>query len=97
MCLSVSLNRLLEQHWLSSSTQNPTALEYLRKLEASKSLNLEKEDVAETDFNAPLIVQHINDNSCVEGETAHFECKVEPKDDPALEIGIYYFLLASPV
>ena len=76
---------MLEQHWLSSSTQNPTVLESIRSLEASKHLQIEEDD-DETLFSAPIFLEHVNNASCIGGETAHFECKVEPKNDPSLEI-----------
>ena len=75
----------LEQHWLSSSTQNPSALESIQSLEASKCLPID-EDMSDTDFGPPIFVEHINDVSCIASETATFQCKVEPKNDPSLQI-----------
>ena len=80
----------LEQPWLSSSAQNPSALESIQNLEASKHL-LPKEEDDETDFSVPIFVEHINNVSCIGGETAHFQCKVEPKNDPSLEISKSHF------
>lgn len=84
--LSVLIIRvLIEQHWLSSATQNPSALESIQNLEASKFLQLEDDD-DEGVFAAPTFVEHMNNISCKGGETARFECKVEPKNDPSLQI-----------
>ena len=86
MCVSFAhLCILLEQHWLSSTTQNPSALESIQNLEASKRLQL-KEDDDQGIFAPPIFVEHVNNVSCNGGATAHFECKVEPKNDPSLEI-----------
>ena len=76
---------LIEQEWDSSTSLNPTALENIQKLEASKCLPL-REDEEPGQFNAPVFVQLMNDVSCQGGATAHFECKVEPKNDPSLDI-----------
>ena len=70
---------LIEQEWDSSTSLNPTALENIQKLEASKCLPL-REDEEPGQFNAPIFVQLMNDVSCQGGATAHFECKVEPKN-----------------
>ena len=76
---------LIEQPWLTSSAQNPAAFESIQNLEASKLLQM-KEDDDQPMFAAPIFVEHMNNVSCNGGETAHFQCKVEPKDDPSLEI-----------
>lgn len=76
---------MIEQEWDSSTSLNPTALENIQKLEASKCLPL-REDEEPGQFNAPIFVQLMNDVSCQGGATAHFECKVEPKNDPSLDI-----------
>ena len=80
---------LIEQHWLSSSAQNPAALESIQNLEASKLLQM-KEDDDQPMFAAPIFVEHMNNVSCNGGETAHFQCKVEPKNDPSLDISKLY-------
>ena len=82
VCLFICL---LEQHWLSSSTQYPSAMERIQNLEASKCLPT-NEEVTDTNFDPPIFVEHINNVSCAGGETANFQCKVEPKNDPSLEI-----------
>ena len=82
-CLSSCI--LAEQHWLSSSSQNPSALESIQNLEASKSLPPKTEE-EEAILTPPIFVEHVNNVSCSTGETAHFECKVEPKNDPSLDI-----------
>ena len=74
-----------EQHWLSNSSQNPSALESIQNLEASKSLPPKTEE-EEAILAPPIFVEHVNNVSCKTGETAHFECKVEPKNDPLLDI-----------
>ena len=76
---------MVEQHWLSSSTQNPQALESIQNLEASKRLPLQEDD-DQGIFAPPIFVEHMNNVSCSGGETAHFVCKVEPKNDPSLEL-----------
>ena len=90
MCVSFAyLCLLIEQHWLSSSTQNASALESIQNLEASKLLQL-KEDDDQGILAPPIFVEHVNNVSCNGGETAHFECKVEPKNDPSLEISKFF-------
>ena len=85
-CVSfVNLYLLIEQEWDSSTSLNPSALENIQKLEASKRLPL-REDEEPGIFSQPIFVAHLNDVSCEGGATAHFECKVEPKNDPSLEI-----------
>ena len=76
---------LTEQHWLSNSSQNPSTLESIQNLEASKSLPPKAEE-EEAVLAPPIFVEHVNNVSCKTGETAHFECKVEPKNDPSLDI-----------
>jgi hypothetical protein len=63
----------------------PGALEKIRQLEAAKG-QLPAE-VADKQFGLPVIVEHLNDVSCTENDVVKFKCKVEPKDDPNLQIG----------
>ena len=81
----VNLSLLIEQEWDSNTSLNPSALENIQKLEASKRLPLREEEEP-GQFSQPVFVKHMNDVSCEGGATAHFECKVEPKNDPSLEI-----------
>lgn len=35
----------------------------------------------------PVFIQHVDDLECAEGTSAVFRCKVEPKNDPSLNVG----------
>ena len=77
---------ITEKHWLSGDSQNPAALERIKNLENLKaSLPLETSDGQ--DFGPPTFQCHLNDVECSEGDSARFECVIEPKNDPNLQIG----------
>lgn len=79
-------NCLLEKPWLSATPDRPEALEKIRQLEASKGQILPT-DLSAKKFGMPVFIEHLNDLNCVENENIKFKCKVEPKDDPTLQIG----------
>ena len=74
----------LESDWLQTNSNHPSAIHKIRDLEASK-VKLEA-DVDQTNFDHPSFSQHLNDMVVSEHGMAHFECRVEPSQDPALKI-----------
>ena len=82
-----STQRSPENLSLAATPDRKGALEKIRLLEAPKgSLT----DLApDANFGLPVFVEHLNDVSCAENENIKFKCKVEPKNDPTLQIGEY--------
>jgi len=67
---------------LQLQTLNPQAIQQIQKLEEP----VFKDAVQDTQtFPAPILT-HLNDQDIMEGTNAHFECTVEPKNDPTLTI-----------
>jgi hypothetical protein len=77
---------LLEKPWLGATPDRPGAMEKIRLLEAPKGSIPSDRDQAR-DFGMPVFIEHLNDLECVENQNIKFKCKVEPKNDPSLQIG----------
>ena len=80
-----STQRSPENLSLAATPDRKGALEKIRLLEAPKGslTNL----APDANFGLPVFVEHLNDVSCAENENIKFKCKVEPKNDPTLQIG----------
>jgi hypothetical protein len=62
-------------------------MDRLKELEARKAeATLEEE----TQITVPKFITQIKPRAVGEGEPAHFECRVEPKNDPKLQIKWYH-------
>ena len=79
---------MLEKPWLAATPDRPGAMEKIRLLEAPKGSIPSDQDQAR-DFGIPVFIEHLNDLECVENANIKFKCKVEPKNDPTLQIGNY--------
>ena len=74
----------VEAHgWLLGSALNPQALAKIQALEEQQVH--ERTDVEMT-YESPVFITHLNNAECQEGDTAHFECRVEPSKDPTMTI-----------
>lgn len=71
---------------LDTSPQRPEALPRIQELEAPLPGPAQE---PETVYPPPLFISHLNNVELWEGETAHFECMVVPKDDPSMKIEWY--------
>lgn len=70
-------------------TQNPIGLEKIRLLEAQGHAT--RLEVEEPQVGPPRIVAELRGTTnVIEGQTAHFECQVEPIHDPNLRIEFYH-------
>lgn len=68
----------------------PEALPKLAKLEQPRGVPREE---SEPVYDLPVFITHLNNVECWEGDTAHFECNVEPSKDPTMKIGAGFFLV----
>jgi len=59
----------------------------LKELEAKKYKASQEE---ETEITVPKFITQIQSRAVAEGEPAHFECRVDPKNDPKLQIKWYH-------
>ncbi|XP_067120871.1 titin [Centruroides vittatus] len=64
-------------------SQHPESLPKIQELE---SVQLVHTEYPEAEYEAPVFITHLNDLELREGESAHFECQVEPSRDPTLTI-----------
>ena len=78
---------MIEKPWLSATPDRPGAMEKIRQLEASKDRIPTDLDQDKKGFGIPVFIEHLNDLKCLENESIKFKCKVEPKNDPTLQIG----------
>lgn len=70
-------------------TQHPNGLEKIRKLEAQG--HTARMEVEEPKLSPPRFITELRGTTHVfEGQTAHFECQVEPVHDPNLRIEFYH-------
>jgi len=88
---------LIEKPWLSATPDRPGAMEKIRQLEASKGRIPTDLDQDQKGFGIPVFIEHLNDLECLENENIKFKCKVEPKNDPTLQIGKYLYLFPRVV
>ena len=74
----------VEAHgWLLGNALHPEALAKIQALEEQQIKEMSEE---ETNFESPVFITHLNNVECVEGDTAHFECRVQPCKDPTMKI-----------
>ncbi|XP_068082222.1 titin [Anabrus simplex] len=72
-----------DRHWLLGSSLRPEALPIIEALEEPKSTQRE---TSEPVYESPVFITHLNNVECIEGDSVHFECLVEPSKDPTLNI-----------
>lgn len=70
--------------WLIGESMHPEALSKIAKLEQPTAGPGSPD---EPTFDVPVFISHLNNVECREGDTAHFECKVQPCSDPTMKIG----------
>ncbi|XP_015783235.1 titin isoform X1 [Tetranychus urticae] len=68
-------------------TEHPESLQKIRELESVQVL---RKEPVEPEFSAPVFITHLNNVELKEGETAHFECRVEPSKDNSLKIEFFH-------
>jgi hypothetical protein len=74
----------VEAHgWLLGQALRPEALAKIAALEEQQVREMVEQ---EADFESPVFITHLNNVECREGETAHFECRVQPSKDPTMKI-----------
>ena len=74
----------VEAHgWLLGQALRPEALAKIAALEEQQVRDMPEQ---ETDYESPVFITHLNNVECREGETAHFECRVQPSKDPTMQI-----------
>lgn len=74
----------VESGWLQGGTQHPGAVDKIKELENPKV----KVSEPEVRFDHPTFTEHLNNVEIKEKETAVFQCKIEPSQDPTMKIGI---------
>jgi len=72
---------------IDSQLPNGMSMDRLKELEARKREAKTEED---TPITAPKFITQIKPRMVAEGEPAHFECRVEPKNDPKLQVKWYH-------
>ena len=76
--------KIEDSPWLKTDSMRPEALPKIQQLEAPRDVTVPETEV---EYDGPLILGHLNNLELNEGESGHFECKVEPYKDPTLKIG----------
>lgn len=84
--------KIEDHHWLLGHTLHPDALPVIEQLEKPGE---ERPDAPEPTYDSPVVISHLNNVECTEGDTVHFECKVEPSKDP--ELRIEWFVNGTPL
>lgn len=84
--------KLLDRPWLLGGSLRPDSLPIIEALETPKEAKIMSPDVV---FESPVFITHLNNVELKEGETAHFECNVEPSKDPTMNID--WFLNGKPL
>jgi len=72
---------------IDSQLPQGMSMDRLKELEARKAEAAAEE---ETEITVPKFITQIKSRAVAEGEPAHFECRVEPKNDPKLQIKWYH-------
>merc|ERR1712158_26372 len=86
--VTVNLNcRSKKDIILDSQLPQGMSMDRLKEIEARKAEVAADADEAIT---APKFITQIKSRAVAEGEPAHFECRVEPKNDPKLQIKWYH-------
>ena len=68
---------------MDSQLPNGMSMDRLKELEARKQ---EAKSDVDSPITAPKFITQIKPRMVAEGEPAHFECRVEPKNDPKLQV-----------
>ena len=86
--VTVNLNcRSKKDIILDSQLPQGMSMDRLKEIEARKAEVTADEDAAIT---VPKFLTQIKSRAVGEGEPAHFECRVEPKNDPKLQVKWYH-------
>ena len=72
-----------DRDWLLGQALRPEALPKIQALEERGVREIAEEEMS---FESPVFITHLNNVECREGETAHFECRVQPSKDPTMQI-----------
>ena len=75
--------RVESRGWLLGHALRPEALPKIQALEEHQVCEIPEEEM---DFESPVFITHLNNIECREGETGHFECRVQPCKDPTMRI-----------
>lgn len=75
---------ITDRDWLIGESTHPDALPKIAELEQQVTVT---KTMIEPTYDVPVFISHLNNVECREGDTAHFECKVEPSKDPTMKIG----------
>ena len=81
--ISTCTLKIEDKHWLLGQTMHPGAIPKLEALEAPRA---EAPARPEPTYEAPVFISHLNNIVNTEGDSAHFECHVEPSKDPTMKI-----------
>ncbi|CAB4067573.1 TTN [Lepeophtheirus salmonis] len=80
--VSTTQIKVEESSTISGQSQYPSALDKIKSLEAQKV----KKETAEKTYTSPTFIEHLNNVTCAEQDTARFSCQIEPSRDPTLKI-----------
>ncbi|ROT82072.1 I-connectin [Penaeus vannamei] len=84
--------KVFGRDWLIGESMHPEALSKIAKLEQPTAGPGSPD---EPTFDVPVFISHLNNVECREGDTAHFECKVQPCSDPTMKIE--WFINGKPM
>merc|ERR1712158_214503 len=86
--VTVNLNcRSKKDIILDSQLPQGMSMDRLKEIEARKAEVSAEEDA---EITVPKFITQIKSRAVAEGEPAHFECRVDPKNDPKLQIKWYH-------
>ncbi|KAK3888336.1 hypothetical protein Pcinc_007597 [Petrolisthes cinctipes] len=84
--------KVYDRDWLIGESSHPDALPKIAELEQQVTVT---KAMIEPTYDVPVFISHLNNVECREGDTAHFECKVEPSKDPTMKIE--WFINGKPM
>ncbi|XP_042888253.1 titin-like isoform X7 [Penaeus japonicus] len=84
--------KVFGRDWLIGESMHPEALSKIAQLEQPAAGPGSPD---EPTFDVPVFISHLNNVECREGDTAHFECKVQPCSDPTMKIE--WFINGKPM
>lgn len=81
--ISTCTLKIKDKHWLLGDTLHPDAIPKLAAFDAPRA---EEPARPEPTYETPIFISHLNNVENAEGDSAHFECNVEPSKDPTMKI-----------
>lgn len=90
--ISTCTLKIKDKHWLLGDTLHPDAIPKLAAFDAPRA---EEPARPEPTYEAPIFISHLNNVENAEGESAHFECNVEPSKDPTMKVE--WFINGKPL